>query len=752
MKVNQQKNEKKCFGVLFVHGIGLQKRGDIIVEWGEKIVAWLRSWLALKIYGPIDVEVLDTKLEKAPSHSRISFRKNTKLSHHSWLLAESWWAESYNPPGFKDVLRWAFVTVPRTIIIHFVPRMRSGLDDIKLSQKSTRTDQEFLIMTGGSLRIIGCIFAFPLLGIVGIAVEALIILLSFISLIPNKMLRKFIGSIQTIIAGVIGDSFIFLDSPLRKSATISQVQRDLEWISSRCDEVVVVAHSQGAAVAHKALQILKWGKNLPKQFAGLVTFGSGLRKLNDLENTKNHSGLWTLMSGATILFSGLLSFSLIMMILGKLALWITLPGTLVSFIVLSIILFSAGILCQDSPPHVGKPWIDFYASHDLVPNGQLLTRTEVPGEKSSAKKSEAAAGLERAIEGLEYLAALSYRTRSEEVINLQSYLRDHVTYWSNTDDFVSRLMLFLGQVSDFRFDLSLDRAWVQIAVVRRRWRVNLLKWFRRFVLTVPAAIIVKHSLVMKEIGSAIISRLETITNPPIISTDTLKVLIKPISPYPTLVGLIISFAFIYFIYKIGTAAWRYWQKKELSKFFDRDFNNEKVIRNLYRLEGIVIFLFIWLIVMLGSSWLWLSHSGQLLKIMFFPCIGTLAVGVSFILVIFLSLSRAPGNKRDFGLISIAEAERNLLAKNEQSREVAEYCFSIARKLLGEQDDTADIFATANGFEEALKRLNNPDRAAILDKSIKRLPELLKVLNKYKIDSSYYNTLLRKKENELKTLQ
>ena len=40
-----QRQPRHALGVLFVHGIGTQPRGDTLVRFGEPVVAWLSRWL-----------------------------------------------------------------------------------------------------------------------------------------------------------------------------------------------------------------------------------------------------------------------------------------------------------------------------------------------------------------------------------------------------------------------------------------------------------------------------------------------------------------------------------------------------------------------------------------------------------------------------------------------------------------------------------------------------------------------------------
>src|SRR5207248_3278939 len=104
----------------------------------------------------------------------------------------------------------------------------------------------------------------------------------------------------------VGDSYAFLKRPIQRSAVTGQFHRDLRWVSDRCDQMVIVAHSQGAAVAHLALrQGLPSKRN--EENCRLITFGSGLKKLEELAEIREKrqslgyatlGGLLAMLAGA----------------------------------------------------------------------------------------------------------------------------------------------------------------------------------------------------------------------------------------------------------------------------------------------------------------------------------------------------------------------------------------------------------------------------------------------------------------------
>src|SRR5262249_50333521 len=163
-------------------------------------------------------------------------------------------------------------------------------------------------------------------------------------------------------------------------------------------------------VAHRALR-----GAIPSQVALLITFGSGLRKLEDLQELDESEAIG--LSAA--------------LYLGAAALWVAtgtlyglgLPGAALLCLAAGTLAFLAAV------PRVGTGvadqrlkerlaglrthlhWLDYYASADLVPNGPLFDESDFV---------------------------------SEEIHNRGSLLWDHTGYWSNTDGFVALVATEIG--------------------------------------------------------------------------------------------------------------------------------------------------------------------------------------------------------------------------------------------------------------------------------------------------------------------
>ena len=111
-------------------------------------------------------------------------------------------------------------------------------------------------------------------------------ILSFIPQLYNLAMKT-----QTIFVSYVGDSLIFSDDGVLSKGIVNKVRTDIELTMKQCSKCIVIAHSQGAAITHKAIKsLLRQGIKAPNVF---ISFGSGLRKLTELpEYADNVLATW----------------------------------------------------------------------------------------------------------------------------------------------------------------------------------------------------------------------------------------------------------------------------------------------------------------------------------------------------------------------------------------------------------------------------------------------------------------------------
>lgn len=262
---NDELVEIADIGVLLVHGIGEQEKASTLLRFGESLANWITRWIEVED-DPADesVRIINAELTSpdAPAHATLLLKSKQLDTTSRWLLAESWWSESFGAPSYLDLLTWVIRIFPWTIATHLVRR-------IELAEGYVEKSISIVAMIAGTALL-------PLI------VTLLLILLT-IGILPIDKLRTAILRLQHRLLGSIGDSYVLKESSIRGAAMSSKVRNDLAWLQQHCkhpEKTVIIAHSQGSAVAHAALGQINNLNNSHLSNPGLlITFGSGLRKL-----------------------------------------------------------------------------------------------------------------------------------------------------------------------------------------------------------------------------------------------------------------------------------------------------------------------------------------------------------------------------------------------------------------------------------------------------------------------------------------
>lgn len=318
-----------------------------------------------------------------------------KLERSTWLMAESMWAGSFLAPRFGPFFTWSLATAP-VLWVHAL-----GMKVLRSGGSLPRALPSVLAMTS--------VVLFATLGM---------LLVGLLASVPVERLRSALLKMQGLLAGVVGDSYVFLQDAVQRRAIVDRVQRDVEWLSQRCRKVVVVAHSQGAAVADQAINTpLEYQ---PEALRALVTLGSGVQTLDRLGQLRKERKVvgagWSALVCAAVLWVGPA------WAWWQGSVWI---GGLAGFVGATGLAVAATVAWVAHPGWFGRrsaasiwPWHDFYASHDPVPMGPL-TDPEDPG--------------------------LHYRPH--EVVNQASFLQDHTTYWANPEQVVGPVVTVIAEAA-----------------------------------------------------------------------------------------------------------------------------------------------------------------------------------------------------------------------------------------------------------------------------------------------------------------
>jgi hypothetical protein len=536
-------------GILLVHGIGQQRRGDTLVNFGEPLHEWLERWLTHDKPGKPVVNWTDARLRPAeeapgaPPHAAGTWTLPKGTS--TVLLAECWWSDCFAAPSFGELFVWLREAALVTLSLHFGARLRRQAARFK-------SNRGFPVRKVWEALKVARELAYFLIGWPLLALFLLIflVLMMVVNVIPGA--GKLAQRIQFIMAATVGDSYAFLKRPIQRSAVTGQFHRDLRWVSDRSDRVAIVAHSQGAAVTHLALR-----QGLPAKLTAencaLITFGSGLKKLEELAEIREKKeslgsatlgGLLLMLTGAW--FKGWLpvprlagdwdsSLWGVLMFIGGL-LWIG-----------DVLRTSQGVKFEPGRfklSVLGKSisWMDLYAFSDPVSNGPLFSPSGAP----------------------DYL-------ESQEVHNRNSNLSDHTSYWENAEQFTTRVGCALARLLGSDLSPDRDQAWIKLAGERRYLRVTALGWSRALATISSAALLVALGLEgrLGPWGELCLREIAGLLNAPRWSYVAEK--FNGLREWldPALFAAVLIAAMVFIGFRLTGWIWSVWQAHELDLFYGR---------------------------------------------------------------------------------------------------------------------------------------------------------------------------------------
>jgi hypothetical protein len=493
-------------GVLLVHGIGEQQRGDTLTETADAVVEWLRRRIEERHQGA--VTLLDVTLRRpseddiAPAHLALHLQVRHRDEGRDpisvrWLIAESWWAEAFRASSFTDVALWGLTVVPWVVSTH----VTSLEQRMAIPKRSGKWRQWVLAPVALLVLVLWGLSA----SVLALATAVLSVGLLLFRLIPLPFVPEITSSVQRTLAGGLGDAFVLVRSPVRFGAMTSSVQEDLRFLTDKCGSVAVIAHSQGTAVAWEAIRTMAYpDPRLPENLGLFVTYGQALRKLAFLRQVgrlslDGHAVRRLALIGA-IIAGALLLLVLLPFAIGPLATWLTdaaAPFPAVAFGIAAVLAATlAGqvlllLRAKDVDSRVRKiledevaaavterhafRWHDLWASADPVPNGPI---------------------------NLTSPAIVSTKLR-----NTASTVLDHVTYWQNLTEFVpivAARLKEIGGLGEARAPDPVDAPDLKLAAMRRQARVLLLVAARLSFVFLAIAALIGWWSTLGDIGEALV--------------------------------------------------------------------------------------------------------------------------------------------------------------------------------------------------------------------------------------------------------
>ncbi len=374
-----------------------------------------------------------------------------QVTEGSALLAESWWARSFVPPTPRALMGWTFKVLPMAVGMHVGDTVRRHVS------AAFTTGPHALRRLGHGVLALLWLAALAVAVPLTLPLQCVLTLSVLLGMVPLRFVQDAMRALQSALVGSLGDSFLLVSSPVSRAMIVAQCKRDLHWLAQRCDEVFVVAHSQGCAVSYLAMC-----ESMPDEVTEVAWIGSGLRKLEVLRALQRDNvaaiGGWLT---ATLPFVG---YGLIERLVNGHWTWADTPYQMFFTLLTGLAyLMGIGILVWATRGGATPLWLrmwadrgvrlmELHASHDPVPHGPLF-------DEDSAE------------------AALIH---SHEVRNRASVLADHTSYWRNIEEVVLPLALRIAAAVGVPVAglLAHDGPWLSAGVKRRHLRVRVLMLLR----------------------------------------------------------------------------------------------------------------------------------------------------------------------------------------------------------------------------------------------------------------------------------
>jgi hypothetical protein len=305
----------------------------------------------------------------------------------SWVLAEAWWAASNRRLGFFTMLGWSWQHLWLILFrLWWATRQRFYR---WLKPRPDSTDPSWLARSIDLLNCMGLLFLYPAGALIGYPVLALLLLLAKI---PVPVWQDFVlvKLVRPFLEINAGEFRTYLEDELQAANMRRRVADVVSHLVDEegCDDVTVVAHSEGAVVSFGMLTdpTLLAARHVRK----LITLGAGLNKS------------WQVAPGLERLHGPL-------------------------------------------PDHIH--WLDVWSSYDPVPAGWLEPPRLAPGDRVPIFRPSAAVVREQRLEprmdpspyAETSQDSVLYWPVSQQVTNEMNVMSDHGGYFDNDEQVLVRL-------------------------------------------------------------------------------------------------------------------------------------------------------------------------------------------------------------------------------------------------------------------------------------------------------------------------
>ncbi len=378
------------------------------------------------------------------------------------LFAESAWAREAFPPTNDELYAWLTKSIPIAVWARMERLVTTRPAEIrKASQQAAQPAERLMVGLSWALLCLQWAVLPAAYVMLALASQVAIASVGVLGLLPIPWLSRGIRWVVSGLMGTLGQSYALQTSPVRRSAIVSSVAIDIDWLSDRCQHMVIVSHSQGAEISR--LAFLESRRDKVRRW---YTAGSAIAPLYVLSPKSLDQPASRIVVGASkllLLAALLLVGALLVDSIPGMNLYIraevmrrvqgvSLGGLAAAYAAFSVFLILlSDIAGPDVSPQLRRSlmekWTDYFASEDPVPAGSLQERW-----RDDLKR-----------EGIE-------GCKQRRIFNTRFALLDHTTYFKNIEQFVAPIALDLLDYCGMRGNAASEQLALDAAARRREWR------------------------------------------------------------------------------------------------------------------------------------------------------------------------------------------------------------------------------------------------------------------------------------------
>ncbi|MBM2811874.1 MAG: hypothetical protein HW416_2633 [Chloroflexi bacterium] len=401
-------------GIVVIHGVGAHAQSGTLLDIGQPLLDWVARWMDLRAQpyrfdrARLAFAAGDTGVSTDPPHVAFSVEGRAGHDPIDWVMAEAWWAFSLRQPGIATMILWTL-----RHIFQIVAQLRA-----RTWQRAQRLFDPQQYDPGVLARLIDLLNSIVVTALYSVAMflaAPFMLILAVVAQIPIEAVQSFIllRLARSVLTVNVAQFQLFLDDEVQAANIRGRLERTLEWLIDErgCEELYIVAHSEGAVVAFDTL--CNSASPAIASVRKLFTLGAGLNKC-----------------------------------------WLVQP--------------EEPRLRRTLPPHVH--WLDFWASYDFIPAGPLSP----PLGAAIWKPSPAVTDMVLGPEPRDPKVTIGPTPPSSQVTHRMEIADDHGGYWTNDEQVLIRIAQEVDKPRFWESQFWVPEEKRQDVVARRRRRVSVL--------------------------------------------------------------------------------------------------------------------------------------------------------------------------------------------------------------------------------------------------------------------------------------